>query len=262
MMQQRALGSTGLRVSCLGLGTVKFGRTQQVKYPAPFALPDDARISEILDLALDLGINLLDTAPAYGTSEERLGSLLGSRRDRFCIVTKAGEEFTDGRSTFDFSPGAIRTSVERSLRRLRTDRIECVLLHSDGRDAWILRDSGALDALADLKRAGKVRCIGISVKGAQGLRCALDRCDVVMATLHPGYLDELDAIREAHDRGVGVLVKKAFASGHVGPAGIEQSLRLCLGEAGVSSVVIGSITPAHIRRNAEVAGRLTREGLP
>lgn len=260
-MQQRALGNTGLTVSCLGLGTVKFGRTQQVKYPGAFTLPDDDQVRDILDLALDLGITLLDTAPAYGTSEERLGRLLGPRRDRFCIVTKAGEEFSDGRSRFDFSPGAIRASVERSLARLRTDRLECVLLHSDGRDEWILRQSGAVDALEDLKSEGKVRTIGISAKSPQGLLCALDRCDVVMATLHPGYLDELDAIRAAQARGVGVLVKKALASGHLGSEGVEASLRLCLSEAGVSSVVIGSITPAHIRQNAEIAHQVCAEGL-
>ncbi|MFW8341556.1 aldo/keto reductase, partial [Klebsiella pneumoniae] len=69
----RPLGSTGLRVSPLGLGTVKLGRDQGVKYPNGFRIPDDQQARELLYLARELGINLIDTAPAYGVSEERLG---------------------------------------------------------------------------------------------------------------------------------------------------------------------------------------------
>ena len=66
-LQQRALGQTGLNVSCLGLGTVKFGRNKVVKYPREFSLPSDDEVSALLELANGLGINLLDTAPAYGS---------------------------------------------------------------------------------------------------------------------------------------------------------------------------------------------------
>jgi aryl-alcohol dehydrogenase-like predicted oxidoreductase len=88
-LPRRPLGATGLMVSLLGLGTVKFGRNQKMRYPA-FALPDDATIESLLDDALDSGINVLDTAPAYGTAEERIGKLLGARRDQFVIITKTG----------------------------------------------------------------------------------------------------------------------------------------------------------------------------
>ena len=64
-MRQRPLASTGLHLSSLGLGTVKFGRNQQVKYPTAFDLPTDAEILELLDVARSEGINLLDTAPAF-----------------------------------------------------------------------------------------------------------------------------------------------------------------------------------------------------
>lgn len=67
----RSLGQTGIEVSCLGLGTVKFGRNQEVKYPNNFSLPEDKQISALLDQAKGFGINLLDTAPAYGSSEQR-----------------------------------------------------------------------------------------------------------------------------------------------------------------------------------------------
>src|SRR5262245_16020336 len=92
-------------VSRLGLGTTKFGRNQQVNYPGGpgFALPTDREIEMLLDLALECGINLLDTAPAYGSAEARLGKFLGARRERFFVVTKTGEEFADGNSRHDFS---------------------------------------------------------------------------------------------------------------------------------------------------------------
>ncbi len=97
-MELRALGTTGLRVSTLGLGTVKLGRNQGVKYPQPFELPSDQQALALLELAWDLGINLLDTAPAYGLSEERLGRLLRQCRRDWVIVTKVGEVFQNGQS--------------------------------------------------------------------------------------------------------------------------------------------------------------------
>ena len=75
-MPRRRLGRTGIEVGVLGLGTVKFGRDQGLKYPRGFTIPDDRAVRALLDLARDLGINLLDTAPAYGDSEARLGRLL------------------------------------------------------------------------------------------------------------------------------------------------------------------------------------------
>jgi hypothetical protein len=112
----RPLGSTGLLVSPLGLGTVKLGRDQGVKYPNGFTIPGDDEARLLLAQARELGINLIDTAPAYGRSEERLGPLLRGQRDEWVIVSKVGEEFDDGQSRFDFSAAHTRRSVERSLR--------------------------------------------------------------------------------------------------------------------------------------------------
>ena len=125
----RPLGQTGPMVSPLGLGTVKLGRDQGVKYPSGFQIPDDDEARRLLKLARDLGINLIDTAPAYGRSEERLGPLLRGQRHDWVIVSKVGEEFSDGQSRHDFSAAHTRFSVERSLKRLETDCIDLVLVH-------------------------------------------------------------------------------------------------------------------------------------
>ena len=121
-MRLREIADTGCRISALGLGTVKFGRNEQVKYPKGFELPDDATIAALLAIAREHGVNLLDTAPAYGSSEERLGRLLVGQRQQWVICTKVGESFQDGRSSFDFSASAVEASIQRSLRRLRQGR--------------------------------------------------------------------------------------------------------------------------------------------
>ncbi len=105
----RPLGSTGLSEP-LGLGTVKLGRDQGVKYPSGFQIPDDDEARQLLKLTRDLGINLIDTAPAYGRSEERLGPLLRGQRHEWVIVSKVGEEFEAGQSRHDFSAGHTRLS--------------------------------------------------------------------------------------------------------------------------------------------------------
>ena len=127
----RPLGSTGLLVSPLGLGTVKLGRDQGVKYPSGFQIPDDDEARLLLRQARQLGINLIDTAPAYGRSEERLGPLLRGQRNEWVIVSKVGEEFDNGVSRHDFSAAHTRLSIERSLKRLETDFIDLVLVQTD-----------------------------------------------------------------------------------------------------------------------------------
>ena len=146
-MEPREIAKTGVRVSPVGLGTVKLGRDQGVKYPQGFTIPDDRKAARLLARARELGITLLDTAPAYGNSEQRLGQLLAGQRQHWLICSKVGEEFADGRSSFDFSPEHTRFSVERSLARLRTDVIDIVLVHSDGNDMAIINDGAALDEL-------------------------------------------------------------------------------------------------------------------
>jgi aryl-alcohol dehydrogenase-like predicted oxidoreductase len=245
-VELRALGRTGLRVSPIGLGTTKLGRTEQVKYPEAFELPSDARVEDLLEAARGFGVNLIDTAPAYGTSEQRLGELL-SDREHWVIVTKAGEEFVDGRSRFDFSPDAIARSVHRSLERLRTDYLDVVLLHSSGDDVAILRKSGALEALAELRDAGVIRAFGASTKSVEGGLVAVELCDIVMVELNREERGQLPVIDAARAADVGVLVKKPLASGHDGDPG--KALVEALGVPGVTSLVVGSIDVEHWAAN-------------
>lgn len=265
-LPKRNLGSTGLEVSCLGLGTVKIGRNEGVKYPSGFELPDDNRVRELLALAQSLGINFIDTAPAYGTSEERLGQLLGNRHD-WVICSKTGEEFEMGKSHFDFSAKHTRFSVERSLRRLRTDYIDLVLVHSDGHDGHIIQQTDCFETLDRLKEQGLIRAFGISGKTVAGGLLALDYADAVMVTFNRSEQSERAVIQRAHELNKAVLIKKAFNSGHAVVNAADEtdedpttaSLRLVLTEPGVSSVIIGTINPQHLQSNAEIATSLLKQ---
>ena len=246
MLPRRPLGATGIQVSLIGLGTVKIGRNTALN-TAAFELPSLRQARRLIDGAWDLGINLLDTAAAYGEGEARLGELLKSNRQRWVLCTKAGEIHEDGKSRYDFSGQAIRRSVETSLRRLRTDYLDVVLVHSDGRDMAILADSEALDTLNALKRAGTIRAVGFSHKTVGGGMAALAQCDVIMTALSHGDRSQRDVVREAGDRGCGVLIKKPLDSGAARPA----SLRYVAAQPGVSSIVVGTTNLSHLESDVE-----------
>ena len=257
----RPLGNTGLIVSPLGLGTVKLGRDQGVKYPNGFTIPDDAAARALLDQARALGINLIDTAPAYGVSEQRLGPLLRGQREDWVIVSKVGEEFDNGQSRFDFSPAHTRLSVERSLQRLETDRIDLVLVHSDGNDVAILRDSGVYETLAELKREGKLRAFGLSGKTVEGGLLALEHGDCAMVTYNLAEQGERPVLDHAAVHHKGILVKKALASGHAvltGQDPLRASFELVFGHPGVSAAIVGTINPQHLAANAATAAAVIR----
>ena len=256
-MDLRPLGSTGMQVSPLGLGTVKFGRNQQVKYPQPFDLPSDREIGDLLALARELGINLLDTAPAYGSSQQRLGRLLGAGRSDWIIVSKVGEVFESGESRFDFGYAHTMASVEDSLRTLRTDYLDCVLIHSDGDDLRIFEDTGAVDALHELKRRGLIRAHGMSSKTVGGGLRTVAELDVVMATCNLGYNDELPVLEAAARQSKGVLIKKGLMSGHIqGADDVERAFAHVFAQPGVSSMIVGTINPEHLRVNVATLRRV------
>jgi len=259
-MDLRPLGSTGIEVSPVGLGTVKFGRNQGVKYPTRFAIPDDCQLRSLLGFAQALGLNLLDTAPAYGQSEERLGKLLPGRREDWVIVSKVGESFADGESTFDFSARGTRRSVERSLRLLGTDYLDAVLIHSNGDDRRILEQEEVLGTLYRLKEVGMIRAHGMSSKTVTGGLLTVQLCDLVMATCNPLHREEIPVLESAQAHNKGVLIKKALQSGQLrGEHGVADALRFVFSQPGVSSVIIGTIDADHLRYNVAAAEAALRE---
>ncbi|OGT43195.1 MAG: aldo/keto reductase [Gammaproteobacteria bacterium RIFCSPHIGHO2_12_FULL_37_34] len=252
-MQKRCLGQSGIEVSVIGLGTVKFGRNEGVTYPAAFQLPTDQVLECLLHEAYDLGVNLIDTAPAYGISEERIGKLLQGRRLDWVISTKVGEAFHDGVSQFDFSEQGIVHSVERSLQRLQTDYLDVVLVHSNGDDVRLIEQEHVFVTLSKLKKSGKIRVFGMSTKTIAGGLLTVKHADVAMVTYNLLHLEEQKIIREANQQQKGIFVKKGLVSGHLqhihSQHPVKDSLQFILAEPGVSSVIIGSINPLHVREN-------------
>jgi len=259
----RPLGGSGLWVSPLGLGTVKLGRDQGVKYPNGFRIPDDREAASLLALARELGINLIDSAPAYGRSEERLGPLLRGQRQDWVIVSKVGEEFENGQSRFDFSAGHTRFSVERSLKRLETDVIDLLLVHSDGNDLAILQGGEVYECLAQLKVEGKIRAFGLSSKTVEGGLLALERGDCAMVTYNLAEQAEKPVLDYAAAHAKGILIKKALASGHAclaaGVDPVRASFELLFGHPGVSSAIVGTINPLHLAHNVATAAAVIRD---
>jgi aryl-alcohol dehydrogenase-like predicted oxidoreductase len=153
-MEFRRLGSSGLVVSAVGLGTNNFGMKL-----------DEADSREVVHAALDEGITMFDTSDSYGASEERLGAALGSRRGDVVIATKFGSDVRRRGNDNGEDWGArgsrryVRRAVESSLRRLGTDWIDLYQLHWPDPETPI---EETLSALTDLVREGKVRYLGHS----------------------------------------------------------------------------------------------------
>ena len=149
-MEYRALGTSGLKVSPICLGTMQFGGQTEA---------DEA--ARIVGSARDAGINFIDTAVSYagGRGETMVGELLAADRDRWVIATKVGSRTGPGPNEDGTSRRQVQASVERSLRRLRTDRIDLYYLHRDDETTPL---GESLRAVGDLIRSGKVLYLGLS----------------------------------------------------------------------------------------------------
>ena len=254
-MDKKILGNTAIEISPLGLGTVKFGRNEGVKYPQGFDIPDEAALADLLALAKDLGINMLDTAPAYGTSEERLGRLLTGQREDWVIIGKVGEDFENGESVYNFTPEHFEMSLQRSLKRLNTDYIDVLMVHSDGNDAQNLSDE-IITKMQSFKQRGMARAIGASTKTAEGGLRTLETMDAVMATYTADYQDEKPVLDYAAENNKGVILKKALSSGH--NANIEDAFKFAFSHPGTSGIIVGTINPEHLKQNSMALGAALR----
>jgi aryl-alcohol dehydrogenase-like predicted oxidoreductase len=203
-MDTRPIGT--LEVSIVGLGTNNFGLSMH-----------EDEVPPVVDEALESGINFFDTADSYGESEERLGRALGGHRDEVLIGTKFGSAVGEG-GTGGAAPGYVREAVERSLRRLETDRIDLYQLHRPDPLVPIADTLGVLD---ELVHEGKVREIGCSNFSAEMLRqaedaVAPDRSRFVSVQNHHNLLnraDELEVLPLCQRLGVAYLPYFPLASG-------------------------------------------------
>ena len=252
VMELRQLGSGGPLVSPLALGSTKFGRIKGLKYPSSFRLPNDAQLLELMAIAKGSHINLVDTAPAYGNSEERIGALIG-KDPHWIIATKVGESFTDGRSNFDFTAASIRNSVERSRRLLDRDILDIVTLHLPDDDNTVLRNNETITTLLDLQAKGKIGLIGASTKTVVAGKLAAKKLDLVMIALSGTNQNQQPVLQAAAAAEKGVLVKKPLDSGHTKDAGAALGELVC--QNGVTSVVTGTINPGHLQQNIAAVQR-------
>ncbi len=217
-MQYRQLGRSGLRVSTLTLGTMTFGGQGN------FAKVGDtgaAGARRQIDMALDAGVNLIDTADVYsfGVSEEMIGEALDGRRDKVLLATKARMVMSDDPNDGGLSRHHLIESVEKSLRRLRTDHIDLYQVHEwDGHTPL----EETLDTLDTLVRSGKVRYIGCSNYAGWQMTKALGISDrlgyqrfvsqQINYTLQAREA-EYELIPAGLDQGVGILVWSPLAGG-------------------------------------------------
>jgi aryl-alcohol dehydrogenase-like predicted oxidoreductase len=171
-----------------------------------------------------------------------------------------GEAFEGGKSIFDFTAQTTRRSVQRSLKRLKRDYLDVVLVHSDGNDMHIIQNEGVLPELQKMKEEGLVRAYGMSTKTEAGGLWVAERCDVVMATCNLNDDHDVPVIARAHKLQKGVLVKKGLQSGHAdktaGGAGVEKAIEYIFSHAGISSVIVGTINPTHLRQNVAVTNQV------
>ena len=200
-MERRPLGNTGLEVTPLGFGAAQI-RKQEV---------DQALASRILEAVLAQGINVIDTAASYRDSEVKIGQALSSRRGEFVLISKCGHQ-VQGLTSPAWSPQIIGESLDRSLRRLRTDYLDVLLLHSC--PAETLRDEGIVQVLREAQRAGKVRSIGYSGDG-ENAEAAIEMgvFDVLEMSLSLCDQQPLDRyLSRASRSGLGIIVKRPIAN--------------------------------------------------
>jgi aryl-alcohol dehydrogenase-like predicted oxidoreductase len=265
-VEQRAFGSTGLTVSAVGLGAGQVGEADVT----------DREAATLLNTALDAGITLIDTARGYGSSEERIGRHLAARRDEFVLSTKGGYDI-DG--TDDWTPANLRGTVERALRVMRTDRLDVLHLHSCS--AEVLARGELQDVLDDLVAAGSVRVAAYSGDN-EPLALAADSGRFGSVETSVNLVDQwsLRHVLPRHPE-LGVIAKRPIANapwrfaerpvGHYAelywerlqtlalePGGLtwgELALRFSVHAPGVSSAIVGTANPEHLRRNVDDAAR-------
>jgi aryl-alcohol dehydrogenase-like predicted oxidoreductase len=221
-MEYRTLGRTGLRVSEVGFGAWEIGWTR----------PEEGdEVGRLLNRALDLGINFIDSSAAYRWSEELIAKYIGHRREEFFFATKCGswrvlQEDGEWVQTLDYSADAIQPAIDRSLQRLKIDCIDLIQLHSPP-PADVESGSG-LEGLKRAQKAGKVRYIGISADG-DAARKAIETGEYDTIQITYNVLDQepgREIIPAARAQGMGIIIKNPIANAVYGGPRTEENARL------------------------------------
>lgn len=276
-MEYRRLGRTGLQVSALGFGAWEIGWTR----------PEEGdEVGRLLNRALDLGINLIDSSAAYRWSEELIAKYVGHRRHEFIFATKCGSwrvQQPDGEwvQTLDYSARAIAPQIDRSLQRLKTDYLDIIQLHSPSYEDVAFGDG--LEGLKKAQAQGKVRFISLSADGEAAAKAIeVGGYDTLQLTCN--ILDQEPAAlitRARREQDMGIIVKEPIAQtlyDKPRPEGggavlwdraqrllapdcigelsrIEVALRWILGHSEVHSAIVGTTNLRHLEANVAAAER-------
>lgn len=274
-MEERVFGRTGARVSALGFGGAPAGLTNYLGRWEAAAETSRASVERAIRRALDAGVTYFDTAPGYGggISEEIVGRALGPDRARVFLATKT--------SRANWAPAAIRAELEASLRRLGADHVDLLQFHggwyTDGDAARILEEGG-LETYERLRAEGKVRFLGFTAEGPNGVverLIASGRFDAMMMCYNLCYqaaggyrnrtLPPETALSLAKARGMAVVTMRTLTSGllqrwlaRVAPAALDgvdwngALLGYVLSHSHVDVALVGMRTVEEVERNVAV----------
>ncbi|MCB9768883.1 MAG: aldo/keto reductase [Candidatus Omnitrophica bacterium] len=274
-MQKRTLGKTNLEVTPIGFGTAQIG----------FVGMEQSDCDHLLNGVLDAGVNVIDTAACYVDAEEKVGKSIGSRRDEYVLVSKCGHKIADDDSP-EWSPELIRSSAERSLRLLKADCLDVLLIHSCSKEA--LENEAMIEALLKCKSDGLARFVGYSGdRGDLDYALTLDSIDCIETSISICDQQVLDkSLPKAKVLNLGVFAKRPIANSvwrdmtkYGGPYGgytaaytdrlkqmdftpeqvgfegswIELALRFTLFQPGMHTALVGGMNLDHVKDNLKIA---------
>ena len=212
-MEKVTFGKTGYQVSRLGFGSAPIG----------YLKTEQERATTILNLLLNHGVNLIDTASNYPGSEKTIAEAIAHRRDQFILVSKCGPALADVPGDA-WSAKLISATVDRSLRNLRTDHLDVMLLHSC--DLKTLQKGEAIGALAKARDAGKIRFAGYSGDN-DAATFSVTMPDVAVLQTSISFADQINlknAVPKAREKNVGVLAKRPLANAAWKELDVQQGL--------------------------------------
>ncbi|MGC4042278.1 MAG: aldo/keto reductase [Armatimonas sp.] len=271
-MEKRLLGQTGMEVSALGFGGAEIG----------FERAQTFDVARLLGAALDAGLNVIDTAECYwagdeaSASERLIGDAMGHRRKEYFLFTKTGH--AAGIDAPDWSPELIEQGIERSLKRLRTDCIDLVQLHSCSKE--VLERGEVITALQKARDAGKTRFIGYSGENAAAeyaISCgAFDTLQTSVSIADQRGIELI--LPKAVEAGMGIIAKRPIANAAwrwknetecpayplpyfrrlnklaypflSGPDAASVALRFTLAQPGIGTAIVGTKNPERWAQNA------------